>query len=141
MDKDNITFLLEEKNIHGCNGEYNNEDEINKIMTELNDGCWREDANIFGTSNTLIYKDLYGNDELYYNQECTIKELMKICQYYGIEKNIKSAKCKKQDIISTIVYFESQPENVKIVQQRNIMWAYITELMNDQKMKKYIIWN
>ena len=70
----------------------------------------------------------------------TVKDLLKICQYYGIDKDIKASKCKKQDIISTIVFFESLPENVKIVNKRHKMWAYIVELTNDPKMKKYIIW-
>ena len=70
----------------------------------------------------------------------TIKDLLKICQYYGIDKDIKASKCKKQDIISTIVFFESLPENFEIVQKRNKMWIYMSELINDQKMKKYVIW-
>jgi hypothetical protein len=44
-------------------------------------------------------------------------------------------------MISTIVYFENLPENYRIVQKRNHMWAYMAELMNDPKMKKYVIWN
>ena len=79
--------------------------------------------------------------EIYYNETYNIKDLLKICNYYGIEKHIKLSKCKKQDIISTIIYFESLPENFDIVQKRNIMWAYMTELYNDSKMKKYIIWS
>ena len=70
----------------------------------------------------------------------TVKDLLKICQYYGIDKNIKASKCKKQDIISTIVFFESLPENDKIVNKRHKMWACISELLSDPKMKKYIIW-
>ena len=70
----------------------------------------------------------------------TIKELMKICQYYGIAKDIKSAKCKKQDIVSTIVFFEGQPENYNIVKKRNSMWAFMKELQEDPKMRAYILW-
>jgi len=79
----------------------------------------------------------YGSDELFY-QEYTIKDLFKICNYYGIDKHIKSSKCKKTDIISTLVYFESLPENREIVQQRNKMWSYLMEMLNDKKMQKYI---
>ena len=42
--------------------------------------------------------------------------------------------------MSTILFFESLPENEKIVQNRYKMWTYMTELTNDPKMKKYIIW-
>ena len=38
------------------------------------------------------------------------------------------------------MFFESLPENVDIVNKRYKMWAYISELINDPKMKKYIIW-
>ena len=65
---------------------------------------------------------------------------MKICYYYGIDKSVKASKCKKQDIITTLLYFESQPENYELVQKRNRMWAYITELSNDSKMKQFVIW-
>ena len=66
---------------------------------------------------------------------------MKICCYYGLDKNIKSSKCKKQDIIATIVFFEGQNENAEIVYKRHNMWAYMTELMTDQKMRAYLIWS
>jgi hypothetical protein len=66
---------------------------------------------------------------------------MKICSYYGIDKDIKSAKCRKMDIIVTIVFFEAQPENAEIVSQRNNMWAYMSELARDPKMRKYLLWS
>jgi hypothetical protein len=81
----------------------------------------------------------YRNDELFYDQEYTVKDLLKICNYYGLDKDIKTSKCKKQDIIATIIYFESLPENFEIVHKRNKMWTYIIELLNDPKMKKYVI--
>ena len=85
--------------------------------------------------------EVYENEELYYNEACTIKDLLKICYYYGIDKSVKASKCKKQDIITTLLYFESQPENFELVQKRNRMWAYITELSNDSKMKQFVIWS
>jgi hypothetical protein len=89
----------------------------------------------------FVKKQLYtGNEELYYDEEYTVKDLMKICQYYGIAKNIKASKCKKSDIISTIIYFENSAENIKIVNNRHKMWAYMTELINDSKMKQYLLW-
>lgn len=141
---DNITFFLEEKidenqdttdiEIQKMLSEFEEEEDFEEYMPSINNYI----------DNDLMYfidKDLYGNDELYYNQEYTVKDLLKICQYYGIDKDIKSSKCKKQDIISTIVFFESLPENIEIVQKRHKMWAYILELTNDPKMKKYIIWS
>lgn len=140
---DNITFFLEEKIDENQD---TTDIEIQKMLSEFEEEDFEEymPSNNNYIDNDLMYfidKDLYGNDELYYNQECTVKDLLKICQYYGIDKDIKSSKCKKQDIISTIVFFESLPENMEIVQKRHKMWAYILELTNDPKMKKYIIWS
>jgi hypothetical protein len=125
----NITISVEETFM---NNEKATEYDIEKMMEELDveDDIIQDETNAF----------YCGNDENYYNDEYTVKDLLKICNYYGIEKNIKSLKCKKQDIISTIIYYESLPENVEIVEKRNRMWAYMVELYNDQKMKKYIIW-
>jgi hypothetical protein len=125
-----ITFLLEEKEV------INYENEIEKMMEELDNDSEENENN-----NQFNYNILFGNDEIYYTNEYTIKDLLKICNYYGIEKNVKSSKCKKKDIIETIVYFESLPENVELVEKRNRMWAYIAELLNDNIMKKYLIWN
>ena len=140
----NIIFLLEEND-----DKNNNEDEIQQIINEINNDIdltevepWTLNDNFdFDESNLnyFIKKSAYGNDELFYEEEYTVKDLLKICSYYDIDKNIRTSKCKKPDIISTLVYFESLPENFDIVQKRNRMWAYISELMNDTKMKKYII--
>jgi len=142
--------------------------DIDKMMDELlNDGCDDEDLDFdysfdygfdYGfdniekktsssssssSSSTLAYfdeKKLYiGVPDSYYEAH-TIKELMKICEYYDLAKNVKNAKCKKQDIVATVVFFEAQPENREIVNKRNNMWAYMRELANDQKMKPYLIW-
>lgn len=146
-NNDNIFFLLQEKE-----DDKNNENEIEKMMNNFNQEIDSSASNFWkinddldeSTSDELIYfmnKTLYGNDELFYDQEYTVKDLLKICNYYGLDKNIRISKCKKQDIISTIVYFESLPENNEIVKTRNKMWAYIIELMNDPKMKKFILFS
>jgi tRNA(Ile)-lysidine synthase TilS/MesJ len=144
---DNITFFLEEKIEDSQN---TNDNEIQKMLNEFEEDDFEEYmptnndySNNDYSNNDLMYfsdKKFYGDDELYYNQEYTVKYLLRICEYYGIDKDIKSSKCKKQDIISTIIFFESLPENFEIVQKRHKMWAYILELTNDPKMKKYIIW-
>ena len=134
-----IHFLFNEK--HMTNDD--NETEIQQMIEEFNESELNNLQNLVFEDNSryLINTNVYGNDELFYCKECTIKDLLKICSYYGIDKDVKSSKCKKEDIIETIVYFENLPENIEIVQKRNRMWAYITELLNDTKMKKYIIWN
>jgi hypothetical protein len=163
MDTNNNIFFTVEDNLD--NDGTTKLTDIDKMMDELlNDGNDSEDLDFdygfdygFGfdcdtrekktssSSSTLAYfdeKNLYvGVPEAYYDAH-TIKELMKICQYYDLAKNVKSAKCKKQDIVATIVFFEAQPENKKIVNKRHKMWAYMRELTNDLKMKEYLIlWN
>lgn len=155
MTSNNISFFLEEKHVNNSETK-NNEIEILKMLNELetDDGETKNinyDINYDINNNTvdeiyneLIYftnKQIYCHDETYYDIEYTVKELIKICEYYDIDKNIKASKCKKQDIIATIVYFESLPENNIIVKKRHNMWAYMRELFNDSKMKKYILWN
>jgi hypothetical protein len=142
----NISFLLEDIE------DTEDKDEINKLYSFIDDDTNNEiqDVNNISNSNSniknnLIYyieKSVFTcEDETYYNEKYTIKELMKICAYYGIDKDIKAAKCRKMDIIVTIVFFEAQPENAEIVSQRNNMWAYMTELTTDPKMRKYLLWS
>ena len=122
-----ITFFLHEKNT-GTNDIIN--DEIQNLLIDFE-------------KEEYLVEDLMEEYEVYENEDleaCTVKDLLKICHYYGIDKSVKSSKCKKQDIISTLLYFESLPENCELVQKRNKMWAYITELSNDSKMKQFIFW-
>jgi hypothetical protein len=148
-NNDNITFFLEEKNNNNTSYEDIQKmlDEFTELTSEEENNTMNEikfiDYNDNSNSNFkyFLHKENYGNDELFYEEEYTVKDLFKICKYYGLDKNIRTSKCKKQDIISTLVYFESLPENFKIVQKRNRMWAYITELLNDPKMRKYVMFN
>ena len=50
-------------------------------------------------------------------------------------------KCNKEEIINTIVLFESNPDNYNISCRRKKCWFYINELKNDRFMKKFILWN
>ena len=126
---DNIIFFLEEK----IENPHNTTDiEIQKMLSEFEEEDFEE---YMPPNNEFESSELY-----YYDNEYTIKDLLKICEYYTIDKDIKASKCKKLDIISTIVFFESLPENFEIVQKRNKMWIYMSELINDQKIKKYVIW-
>lgn len=140
-NKANISFFLEDI----INDNEDNGLELEKMMSEFD--MDNQDFNFINGNDELkelsyfIKKDLYnGNNEYYYNEEYKIKDLLKICQYYGIKNSVKASKCKKQDIVSTIVYFEGQPENYEIVEKRHKMWAFVTELLEDSKMKSYLIW-
>ena len=153
MDSNNNIFFTVEDNLD--NDTTTKLADIDKMMDEFldDDDIDFSDLNDYGfefdnekknsSSLTLSYfdeKKLYiGVPESYYDAH-TIKELMKICEYYDLAKNVKNARCKKQDIVTTIVFFEAQPENKEIVNKRNKMWAYMKELTMDQKMKPYLIW-
>lgn len=134
----NIFFLLEEKEQTDTNVD------LDQLLNEMNITNVNTDINLSTNNDSLLYyieKNVFsGEDEIYYNEKYTIKDLMKICNYYGIDKNIKSSKCKKQDIVSTIVFFEGQSENTEIVNRRHNMWAYMTELTADPKMRMYLLW-
>jgi hypothetical protein len=75
-----------------------------------------------------------------YRENFTVKELLLICDYYGIAKELKSNKCNKCEIIEFLVIFESNPMNSDIVFKRQNLWFYINELKNDKFMKKYVLW-
>ena len=154
MDTNNNIFFIVEDNPDTNSDKLT---DIDKMMDDLlNDHDANDNFNYYGfdygfdstekttSSSSLAYfdeKNLYiGVPESYYEAH-TIKELMKICQYYDLAKNVKNSKCKKQDIVTTVVFFEAQPENKEIVNKRNKMWAYMRELENDKKMKPYLIWN
>jgi hypothetical protein len=159
-DNNNIFFLIEESNTSSDGTSTGNNIDIDNIINNLlnyegdeeddeyhdEDQYQDQDQDEFKKIDKLslkyyIKKHSYnGEDEMYYD-EYTIKELMKICQYYDIAKNIKSSKCKKQDIVSTIVFFEGQLSNREIVNKRHAMWAYMTEIYADPKMRSYILWN
>jgi hypothetical protein len=147
LQKDNITFFFEDLESDVDVAE-DNSLELEQMMLEFSKEEYDIDINTndvyFDTvvsSSELSYfikKDFYlGNHAFYYNEEYKLKDLMKICQYYSITKSIKALK--KIDIITTIVNFENSPENYEIVEKRHKMWAYMTELLEDPKMKGYLI--
>ena len=75
-----------------------------------------------------------------YELEYNIKQLTRICEYYGISKEIKMNKLKKTDIIDFLIDFEENIENIEIVFKRQQLWYFMSELKNDKFMKKYVIW-
>ena len=83
---------------------------------------------------------------IHYDINCTVKQLLLICQYYGIEyygtsKDIRINKCNKSDVLNTLIIYENNIENQERVNKRKQLWHYINELKNDKFMKKYVLWN
>lgn len=91
-------------------------------------------------NHTFINNDLTVPHIINYNENYTVKELLLICNYYGVSKELKSFKCNKDEIIQFLVDFESNPNNSDIVFKRKNMWFYINEIKNDKFMKKYVLW-
>ena len=73
---DNITFFLEEK---VDNTSLANDSEIQNMLKEFEDE---------------FNKEVFDPVEEAFVPVDTVKDLLKICQYYGIDKNIKASKCK-----------------------------------------------
>jgi hypothetical protein len=125
-ENENITFFLNDENLY-----FDSEDDIDiaKLQNELNnvDISSIQDDDVY-----LIMKDY----ELNFN----VKQLLLICEYYGISKDIRVNKLKKQDIIEQIILFEKNMENIEITIKRKEMWYYMSELKNDKMMKKFVIW-
>uniref|UniRef100_A0A6C0E6R5 Uncharacterized protein n=1 Tax=viral metagenome TaxID=1070528 RepID=A0A6C0E6R5_9ZZZZ len=95
-------------------------------MNKLNDDFASED---------IIDTSMY---VLNYNLNFNVKQLLQICDYYGIAKTMRQQKCNKDEIIMMLVDFEASEENSEIVTKRQLLWYYVNELKNDSFMKKYI---
>ena len=129
-NEENITFFLNDGT--ECDDDLM---DLYKLQNELNDieiygqhsGCGEESDDIF-----LEMKD--------YEMNYTVKQLMLICEYYDILKDVRANKAKKQDIIEQILLFEKNMENVETTMKRKELWYYINELKNDKMMKKFVIW-
>lgn len=87
------------------------------------------------SDNSLNTNNLYVN-YCYYSMNYNIKQLLIICDYYGL-KNLK--KKNKLNIIDSIVNFEDEIGNKEFVNKRKQFWYYIEELKRDKFMKKYIL--
>ena len=90
--------------------------------------------NINESANSVV------TESNHYNINFTIKQLLVICDYYGLSKMMKSNKNNKEYIVNALVLFEKDYANQDIVFKRRNMWYFMAELKNDKFMKKYIIW-
>ena len=100
-----------------------------------------ENISLHMDSNPGYESDQLYTDMLNYDTNFTVKQLLLICEYYGLLKDVKTNKMKKQDIIEQIILFENNNDNYDMVIRRKELWYYINELKEDKMMKKFIIWN
>lgn len=69
--------------------------------------------------------------QLHYNDNFTVKDLHKICDYYDINKR----KLLKDQLVDEIALYELDTNNLLMVQTRKRMWFYMEELKNDKFFK------
>jgi hypothetical protein len=115
------------------------DDTDSDVELDLNVTNISHDINDDINDNTIINMDNMYPEIVNYKINFTIKQLMQICEYYGISKNMKLAKANKDEIINNIVLFENNPDNYSIVIKRKLMWYYIEELKSDKFMKKFVL--
>jgi len=138
MNDDNITLFLHEK-IKDYDDHDDDDNENTKNNTNLVDiEKLLEEFESLNTYNKHSFL-LNSNSEKNLNI-LTVNQLFKICEYYNLLKNVKIAKYKKTEILNAIKYFETNPNNILIVNKRKKLWNYMEELSNDNIMKKYVIW-
>ena len=101
--------------------------DINKLLNEI------EQTELANHDDFMI------PNIIHYHENFTIKELLLICEYYGLAKELKSNKCNKEQIVHFLVAFESNPMNSDIVFRRQNMWFYMNELKTDKFMKRFLL--
>jgi hypothetical protein len=116
------------------------DENISFFIDDTNNNVSSEPLNIsdFLDKSDAQSEDFRMSQQLNYQLNMTVHQLLKICNYYGIAKGLK--KCAKDVIISILVDFEFDEENEDIVSRRRLMWFYIEQLRNDKFMKKHVFW-
>lgn len=127
-NENNITFFIDDNDDNDCSD--------NDYLLEL-DAILNDYQNENERENTEI--DLKVSQMVDYSINYTVKDLLLICDYYGIGKNLKYLKANKEQIIESIVIFENDSNHTLIVIKRRKLWFYINELKKDKFMKKYIV--
>jgi hypothetical protein len=129
---ENIHFFIEDYETEDIDKDKDKENKTHNLELYVDDFT----SNVENKNNVISQIEPYhfvnyGNN--------TIKELLLICDYYGITKEFKLAKSTKTQIIHILTDFELLLSNRDIVFKRKNMWFYINELKNDKFMKKYIL--
>ncbi len=134
----NINFIL---NTTNDNIIENKVLEIDSFINEINNNINETQINNL-TNNS--YNNSYNNtnlsnnnicQELDYSDKYSVKDLIKIIEYYGLPKS----KMKKNELIQLIILYETDENNYEIVQRRKMLWYFIDELKIDTYLSKYIL--
>ena len=141
LDNDIDIFLLD---FHKDKDNIQTEHHIQDSLAFHNSSTMSTDYN----QETSACKQAYisfQNDDIFtqmknYDLNFNVKQLLLICDYYGLSKDVKVNKLKKQDVIEQIILFENNTDNIAVVIKRKEMWYFMNELKQDKFMKKFIIW-
>ncbi len=125
--EENVFFSLDDTEI-----DTNTDTDNNDYLNLLND--------FENQTNGLTHEEIIQSMTIEYKLKYNVKDLLLICEYYGIAKEIKVNKYCKEIIIMLLVDFENNPLNSEIVTKRRELWRYINILKSDKFMKKYVIW-
>lgn len=140
MSDENILINIDEYNIENINQNDNdkdNDNELQHILKEIEKSSFDINSNL--CMNSISETDIMVK-MLDYDLNYNVKQLLLICEYYGIVKTVKINKFKKDEIISFLLEFEENPENCSFVYKRKQLWFFMNELKNDKFMKKYLLW-
>ena len=86
---------------------------------------------------TQMNEDKYNSLLLDYELNYNVKQLKMIADYY----NLSIRKKKKLEIIHMLVKYETNVENIGMVEMRKTQWFYFNELLSDPFFEKYITTN
>lgn len=132
----NIQITMKEIKMSDLDLDMDLEQENLDILSELLNMSSDEEENEYIVEQ-LIQNEYDMSIHIEY-EENTIKQLMRIVDYYKIKIPKQT---KKIDIINEIITFEQSLSNHEIVNKRKILWHYISELKSDSFMKQFVFWS
>ncbi len=83
----------------------------------------------------LVNDDINIALNIHYNENFLKKDLIMIAEYYEISIRKK----RKTQLIKDIIDFETNEDNIFLVERRKQLWEYIEEIRNDRYLSKFLI--
>jgi len=137
-EEGNITYFFNDDNTFSAEAGENDENllELMKEFEEMEIKQAITETSVGNIEDDFLFAEIQN-----YTDNWTVKQLMQICDYYGLSKDIKTFKCKKPEIINFLLVFENDGSNFDLVMKRKQLWHCIEELKNDKYMKKFVLWD
>jgi len=113
LHDENIVINIDENTNKHDEYDEHDENELETILKEINDFSYSEiennNENDWYSTSTLIAKSID------YDTNYNVKQLMLICEYYGLSKEVKANRFKKCELIPFLLDFEENIENSLII--------------------------